>query len=99
MLKLEGKIIKILNKTTSENGFEKRMFYLDDCAEKFRNVFVLELWKKDCEMIEHHSVGDWITAYFDIKGSYWNDSTGSLVAKNTLKCWNIEYNGVTHKPI
>lgn len=97
MLKLEGKIAKVFEKT--DKGFEKRMFYLDDCAEKFRNMFVLELWKSDCSMIDSYNVGDWIIAYVDIKGISWTDERGEVLAKNTLKCWNIEHNGKTHKPI
>jgi hypothetical protein len=98
MLKLEGKILRIFE-TKSMNGFDKRLFYLDDCAEKYRNIFALELWKKDCEMIDKYKVGDWVIAYIDIKGIYWSDTNGDTLAKNSLKCWNIEHNGVTYKPI
>ena len=98
MQKLEGKILKVFE-STEGNGFKKSMFYLDDCAEKFRNTYVFELWKYDCEMIDNYKVGDFIIVYFDIKGISWTDSKGDVLAKNTLKCWNIEHNGKTHKPI
>jgi hypothetical protein len=50
-------------------------------------------------MIDNYKVGDFIIVYFDIKGISWTDSKGDVLAKNTLKCWNIEHNGKTHKPI
>jgi hypothetical protein len=97
MLKLEGKIKKVFE-TKNYTNFQKRMFWLDDCADKFRNVWCLELWKADCEMINNYKEGDWITAYVDIKGLIWEEN-GTEVAKNTLKCWNIEKDGQTFKKI
>jgi single-strand DNA-binding protein len=99
MLTLEGKLIKVLDTKVTNNGFAKRMFYIDDCAQKFRNVFVLELWKDDCNMIDNYKQGDWIKVYVDIKGIFWSDEKGEMIAKNTLKCWNIEKDGVTQKKI
>jgi hypothetical protein len=97
MYKLEGKIKKILE-IKDYGTFKKRMFWLDDCAEKFKNIHCLELWKNDCEMIDNYKEGDWIIAYIDIKGILWEED-GKEVVKNTLKCWNIEKDGVTFKKI
>jgi len=97
MIKLDGKIRRI-NKTESYNNFQKRTFWLDDIDEKFPNTWQLELWKDDVDMIDSYDEGDFITVYLDIKGKYWskNDKEGVM---NTLKCWNIEKEGVTFKKI
>jgi Domain of unknown function (DUF3127) len=98
MLKIEGKIKKVFDSVTYTN-FEKRIFWLDDCAEKFRNIYALELWKNDCTMIDNYKEGDFIIAYIDLKGILWEEKDGKEQVKNTLKCWNIEKDGVTFKKI
>jgi hypothetical protein len=97
MTKITGKIKKIFP-TETFGGFEKRIFWLDDQAEKYANVHSLELWKNDCEMIDNYEVGDVVTCYIDIKGRYWEkgDKEGVI---NSLKCWNFEKDGQTFKKI
>ncbi len=97
MIKLDGKIRQI-NEIEIYNTFQKRKFWLQDIDEKYPNTWELELWKDDVNMIDNYSVGDFITAYIDIKGRVWtkNDREGVM---NTLKCWNIEKDGVSFKKI
>lgn len=97
MIKITGRIKKILP-TETFGGFEKRVFWLDDEAEKYPNIHSFELWKADTEMIESYKVGDQVTCYIDLKGKYWEkgDKEGVI---NSLKCWNIEKDGVTFKKI
>ena len=99
MIKLEGTIKQVFETKTYGSGFEKRIFWLDDNHPKFRNIFALELWKKDCEMIDSYKVGDQVTAYIDIKGIYWQEDGKGEMVKNTLKCWNLEKDGKTFKPL
>jgi len=67
MIKLSGKIKKVFN-TETFNTFEKRTFWLEDVSEKYPNTWQLELWTSDIDMIDHYSVGDFVTVYIDIKG-------------------------------
>ena len=97
MIKLTG-VIKKVFPTETFNNFEKRVFWLDDQADKYPNIHSLELWKNDVEMIDHYKVGDFVTAYIDIKGKYWEKADKSGVI-NSLKCWNIEKEGVSFKNI
>ena len=98
MIKLSGKINRIFDSQTFET-FEKRIFWMEDnFNENYPNIFALELWNKDCKMIDNYSVGDYITAYIDVKGKHWQRD-GKEGVMNTLKCWNIEKEGVLFKPI
>lgn len=98
MFKLQGKIKKVFP-TETFNNFEKRIFWLDSGHEKYPNTWCLELWKNDTKMIDNYQEGDFITAYIDIKGKYWVRHDGKEGVMNSLKCWNIEKDGVTFKEI
>jgi hypothetical protein len=50
-------------------------------------------------MIDNYKEGDFIIAYIDLKGILWEEKDGKEQVKNTLKCWNIEKDGVTFKKI
>lgn len=96
MIKITGKIKKIfptIQKPQSEGFFFKRMFWLEEVAEKYANTWCLETWKMpDCDMLDSYKVGDYVTCYIDIKGQYWKKDDKESVT-NTLKCWNIEKEG------
>ena len=102
MIKLEGKIKKVFG-TETFNNFEKRIFWLEEVKSaepRFTNTWQLELWKADCSMIDKYREGDYITAYVDIKGkAYIKKNDNSEGVMNTLKCWNIEKDGVSFKQI
>ena len=97
MIKLEGTLEKVFESQTF-NNFEKRVFWLKDIDEKYPNTWQLELWKKDCSMIDNYKVGDFVTCYIDIKGRHWEKKDNEGVI-NTLKCWNIEKDGKAEKPL
>jgi len=98
MTKLQGKIKQVFQ-TETYNNFDKRIFWIQELAEKFANTFQLELWKDDCKMIDNYKVGDYVTIYIDIKGKSFNRKDGTEGVINTLKCWNIEKDGKPFKEI
>ena len=49
-------------------------------------------------MIDSYDLGDYVTIYIDLKGKYWSKD-GKEGITNTLKCWNIEKDGVPFKEI
>jgi len=101
MIKLEGKIKEVFPIIPNPK-FEKRIFWLQEVAaeSRYANTWQLELWKGDCSMLDNYNVGDYITAYIDIKGNSFTKKDGSGEAVgNTLKCWNIEKDGVSFKQI
>ena len=100
MIKISGKIKRVFDSETfgADKTFEKRNFWLEDISDKYPNTWQLELWKQDCVMIDSYKVGDFVTAYIDIKGKYW-ERNGKEGVMNTLKCWNIEKEGKPYKEI
>lgn len=98
MTKLQGKIKQVLQKETF-NNFTKRVFWIEEIADKYANTFELQLWKDDCDMIDSYKVGDYVTVYIDIKGKSFNRKDGTEGVINTLKCWNIEKDGKPFKEI
>lgn len=99
MTKLQGKIIQVFETKTYNNNFSKRLFWIKEVAEKYSNTFELQLWKDDCSMIDNYRVGDYITAYIDIKGDSFKRKDGGDAVINSLKCWNIEKDGKAFKEI
>jgi hypothetical protein len=97
MIKISGTITKVFDTLTIKD-FQKRLFWLEDKSDKYPNVFQLELWKSDCSMIDSYDTGDFVTIYLDLKGKHWSKD-GKEGITNTLKCWNIEKDGVPFKEI
>ena len=98
MIKIIGTIVNVLP-TIERKSFKKRNFWLKDDNEGYPNTYDLELWKDDVTMIDNYQIGDNVTCYVDLKGQLWKKSDGSESVSNTLKCWNIEKDGKTHKAI
>jgi hypothetical protein len=99
MNKLSGNVLKIFD-TVQYGNFEKRKVWLEEVTNSDRspNVWELELWKGDCEMLDNYKEGDYITCYVDIKGKVINAKDKDWVA-NSLKVWNIEKDGITAKKL
>jgi single-strand DNA-binding protein len=98
MNKISGTIVRIFDEETFGNNFTKRLFWLEDDAEKYKNTFQFETWKGDTVMLNDYKVGDFITVYYDVKGQKW-EKNGREGVMNTLKAWNIEHDGKYWKEI
>ena len=99
MIKLEGKIAKVFDAQKKTDKFTKRLFWLEDVSERFPNMWKMELWNADCTLIDNYKIGDFVTAYIDVRGKKWSKSDGTEDVENTLKCWNFEKEGVILKKI
>ena len=102
MIKVSGTITKVFDilkfKKSDGSIFEKRLFWLEDKSDKYPNEYQMELWLSDCSMLDNYKVGDYVTTYIDLKGKKW-EKDGKEGITNTLKCWNIEKDGVAFKEI
>jgi hypothetical protein len=97
MIKVSGKIKEIFP-TETFGTFEKRVVWLEEVAEKYANTYSLEIWGTDCPMADSLSVGDYITAFIDLKGKFY-EKNGKEGVINTLKCWNFEKDGKSYKEV
>jgi len=100
MNKVSGKI-KEMFPSIVRGTFEKRLFWLEEVVDKYPNTFQLEFWNADCKMPEVMNLkkGDFITAYYDMKGKVFIKTDGEEAVGNSMKCWNIEKEGVIFKEI
>lgn len=100
MIKVFGKI-KEMFPSIVRGTFEKRLFWIEEVVEKYPNTFQLEFWNADCNMPEAMNLkqGDFITAYIDLKGKVFTKTDGAEAVGNSMKCWNIEKEGVIFKEI
>ena len=98
MIKLQGKIRRIFDSNVFGN-FEKRVMWLDEVSETYPNTWQLEFWNKDCVIPDSYKEGDFVTCYIDIKGKLFSKKDGEEGVGNTLKCWNIEKDGVSFKKL
>jgi hypothetical protein len=97
MIKVSGKIKEIFP-TETFGTFEKRVVWLEEVAEKYANTYSLEIWGTDCPMADSYGVGDYVTAFIDIKGKFY-EKNGKEGVINTLKCWNFEKDGKSYKEV
>ena len=97
MIKLSGTIEKIFE-SEEKASFKKRKLWLKQTLDKYPNVWQIECWKGDCDMLDSYNQGDFVTCVIDIKGSQFETNNGIFVM-NTLKCWNIEKDGKLFKEI
>jgi len=70
---ITGTIKIIKDEQVFDSGFKKRELVLTVNDGKYEQEVLLELIKDRCDMLDNHSVGDVITAKFDIKGREYND--------------------------
>jgi hypothetical protein len=99
MIKITGTIKKIFPIEKKSNNFDKRLFWFEDDDEKYKNIFQIELWKADVDMIDSYAVGDLVTLYIDLKGKQWTNADKKEFVTNSMKCWNIEKEGKLFKKI
>lgn len=100
MIKISGRICKIYPTVTRSESFRKRIFWLAEQATEYApNTWELELWNKDCDMIDAYNVGDFVTCYIDIKGKQYTKANGEQAIMNTIKCWNFEKDGISVKNV
>ena len=97
MIKVSGKIKEIFP-TETFGTFEKRVVWLEEVAEKYANTYSLEIWGTDCPMADNYKVGDYVTAFVDLKGKFY-EKNGKEGVINSLKCWNFEKDGKTFKEL
>lgn len=97
MIKVSGKIKEIFP-TETFGTFEKRVVWLEEVAEKYANTYSLEIWGTDCPMADNYKVGDYVTAFVDLKGKFY-EKNGKEGVINSLKCWNFEKDGKSYKEV
>ena len=88
-LKLQGKIIAIMEKQQVTDTFAKREFVIET-DEQYPQMVKFELVQAKCEDIDNHKLGDEITVHFNVVGRVWNNKEGKDVYFVSVKAWRLE---------
>jgi hypothetical protein len=91
-LKLEGKIIAIMDKQQVTDTFAKREFVIET-DEQYPQMVKFELTQAKCEDIDRHKVGDDVSVSFNVRGRKWTNKEGKDVYFVSINAWRIDGKG------
>ncbi|MDB3855878.1 DUF3127 domain-containing protein [Halieaceae bacterium] len=76
------------------NGFTKREFVIkltgNDENERYPNYVALELIKDKCSLMDSYSIGDEITAQFNLSGRLWSGNDKPEKCFTSLQAWKVD---------
>lgn len=88
---ITGTIKVISPEVKVSDSFKKREFVLtDNTSSKYAQYIQLQLVQNNCDLINGLSVGDEVTAHFNINGREWQSPSGEIKYFNTLTVWKID---------
>lgn len=92
---IQGQIHSIGDTTEyGNNGFTKREFVIkltgEGENERYPNHVALELIKDKCALMDTYSVGDEITAQFNLSGRLWSGNGGGEKCFTSLQAWKVD---------
>ena len=88
-LKLEGKVVAIMNKQQVTDTFAKREFVIET-DEQYPQMVKFELTQAKCDEIDNHKVGDDLTVHFNVRGRKWTNKEGKDMYFVSLNAWRLE---------
>jgi hypothetical protein len=76
------------------NGFTKREFVIkltgNDENERYPNYAALELIKDKCSLMDSYSIGDEISAQFNLSGRLWSGNDKPEKCFTSLQAWKVD---------
>ena len=89
-MQLKGKIKVINDELIITEKFKKREFVITDDSSQYPQDIILQLTQDRTDLIDTYSVGQEITASFNLRGREWTSPTGEVRYFNTIEAWKIE---------
>ena len=89
-MQLKGKIKVINDELIITEKFKKREFVITDDSSQYPQDIILQLTQDRTDLIDSYSVGQEITASFNLRGREWTSPTGEVRYFNTIEAWKIE---------
>lgn len=92
---IQGQIHSIGDTTEyGNNGFTKREFVIkltgEGENERYPNYVALELIKDKCSLMDTYSIGDEITALFNLSGRLWSGNDKPERCFTSLQAWKVD---------
>ena len=88
-LKLQGKIIAIMEKQQVTDTFAKREFVIET-DEQYPQMVKFELAQAACDLIDKHKIGDDINVFFNVRGRRWTNKENKDVYFVSVNAWRLE---------
>lgn len=88
-LKLEGKIIAIMDKQQVTDTFAKREFVITT-DEQYPQDVKFELTQAKCDDIDDHKIGDSVSVSFNVRGRKWTNKENKDVYFVSVNAWRID---------
>lgn len=85
---VEGTLHKVFDTEQKSGTFQTRDFVILMEAGQYPQHIKFQLAQDRCEIIDHHSEGDQIKVYFDLRGREWQGKYFT-----NLNAWRIEKTG------
>jgi len=88
-LKLEGKIVAIMEKKQVTDTFATREFVIET-DEQYPQMVKFQLTQAKCEDIDNHKVGDELNVHFNMRGRKWTNRENEDVYFISANAWRLE---------
>lgn len=88
-LKINGKIIAIMDTQQVTDSFSKREFVIET-NEQYPQMIKFELTQGNCSKLDFEKVGNELTVHFNCRGRKWTNKQGEDVYFVTLQAWRLE---------
>jgi hypothetical protein len=90
-MKINGKILEIMDTQQVSDSFKKRTFILEYTENpQFPEYISFELIQDRCELIDGFQVAQEVTVSFNLKGRKWVSPAGETKYFNSLQAWRVE---------
>ena len=88
--KMTGVVEKIFDTEQVNDKFKKRMFVLNDQADKYPQSISFQLVQDKVSLVDTIGEGQEVEVAFNIRGREWTSPQGDVKYFNTLEAWRIE---------
>ena len=89
---MKGVVERIFDTEQVSDKFKKRMFVINDQADKYPQSVSFQLVQDKVNIIDSLAEGQEVEVAFNIRGREWTSPQGEVKYFNTLEAWRVEEN-------
>jgi hypothetical protein len=97
-LKLEGKLIAVMQEVQVTDSFKKQEFVLET-SDEYPQQVKFELTQGKCGTISTKDIGKDATVHFNVRGRKWVNKKGEDTYFVSLNAWRVETGQAQSKPV
>ena len=96
--KIKGVVEKIFDTEHVSEKFKKRMFVLNDQADKYPQTISFQTVQDKVSMLDSIMEGQEVEVSFNLRGREWTSPDGEVKYFNTIEAWRIDGLSTTASP-